>query len=118
MDAEKRAVILRVHYRQHAYHQDNVLEDRALSVVRQEVVHPKTGETMALDVLGLGQDRLIMLNDIVRGEFGGTILYQGQEYLNDTGDLKTASCSSPPGWASTATSWPITARITLNGSAA
>lgn len=88
VDAKRRVVILRVHYRQHAYHRDNVLENRALSVARQEVVHPLTGETISLDVLGLGQDRLIMLNDIVRGEFGGTILYQGQEHLTDTADMK------------------------------
>ena len=88
VDAKRRVLVLKVHYRQHAYHRHNVLEDRALSVARQEVVHPFTGETIPLDVLGLSQDRLIMLNDIVRGEFGGTILYQSRDHITDTFDMK------------------------------
>ncbi len=89
VDPARRTVILRVHYSQHAYHPDNVLEDRALSVLRQEVVHPQSGRTLELDVLGLGHDRLLMLNDIVRGEFHGTIVYRGRERVEGSGDTKS-----------------------------
>ncbi len=89
VDPARNVVILRVHYTQHAYHPDNVLEDRALSVLRQEVVHPLTGQTIELDVLGLGHDRLLMLNDIVRGEFHGSIVYRGRERVEGTGDVRS-----------------------------
>ncbi len=88
VDARRRVVILRVHYQQHAYHRGNVLEDRALSVLRQEVIHPQTGETVELDVLGLSQDRLLLLNDIVRGEHQGSIVYQEREQVTGTSDMK------------------------------
>lgn len=88
LDKERQAVILRVHYAQHAYHPDNVLEDRALSVLRQEVVHPYTGQTLELDVLGMSQDRLLVLNDIVRGEFHGSIVYRGSERVEGSRDFK------------------------------
>lgn len=87
LDKKRRVVILRVHYQQHAYHPSNVLEDRALSVLRQEVIHPHTGQTMELDILGLGRHRLLQLNDIVRGEHLGTISYGGQELLTSTADM-------------------------------
>jgi hypothetical protein len=81
-------VILRVSYSQHRYHPDNVLEDRALSVLRQEVVHPHTGLVLEdMDILGLNQDRLLMLNDIVRGEFHGSILYHGRQRLEYTSGM-------------------------------
>jgi len=88
VDPGRKTVILRVHYSQHAYHPDNVLEDRALSVLRQEVVHPQSGQALELDVLGLSHDRLLMLNDIVRGEFHGSIVYRGRERVEGSADLK------------------------------
>ena len=39
MDAEKRVVIIRISYKQHRYNADNVRQDRALSVERQELIH-------------------------------------------------------------------------------
>jgi hypothetical protein len=87
VDPKRSAVILRVTYTQHFYHPDNVLEDRALSVLRQEVIHPFTGEAVELDVLGLGRDRLLMLNDIVRGEHLGSIVYQDKEEIHGTADM-------------------------------
>lgn len=85
VDPRRRVVILKVRYAQHRYHPDNVLEERALSVAGQQVVHPVTGELRHdVDVLGLSQDRLLMLNDIVRGEHHGTILYQGRDKVKDT----------------------------------
>lgn len=88
VDPRRKTVILRVHYIQHRYHPDNVLEDRALSVIRQEIIHPQTGQTLEMDVLGLGHDRLLALNDILRGEYHGTIVYRGRERLDYTPDLK------------------------------
>ncbi len=89
VDRRRRVLILRVGYVQHAYHPDNVLEDRAISVRRQEVIHPQTGQTMELDVLGINRDRLVDLNDIVRGEAHGTIIYKGREEVRDTRDIKS-----------------------------
>ncbi|MBI4798084.1 MAG: hypothetical protein HY794_04990 [Desulfarculus sp.] len=89
VDPGRKTVILRVHYAQHAYHPDNVLEDRAMSVLRQEVVHPQSGQVLEMDVLGLGHDRLLMLNDIVRGEFHGSIVYKGRERVEGSADLKS-----------------------------
>jgi hypothetical protein len=87
VDSKRKVVLVKVHYTQHVYHPDNVLEDRALSVAAQEVIHPQTGELLSgLDVLGLGQDRALVLNDIVRGEFTGSIVFQGNERVEGTAD--------------------------------
>ncbi len=87
VDPKRKTVILKVAYLQHSYHPDNVLEDRSLSVLSQEVIHPYTGKTIELDVLGLGRDRLLMLNDIVRGEHLGSIVYQDKEEIQGTADM-------------------------------
>lgn len=85
VDVKRRVVILRVRYTNHRYHADNVLEERALSVASQEVIHPVTGRVREdLDILGLSQDRLLALNDIVRGEFKGCILYRSREQVEGT----------------------------------
>jgi hypothetical protein len=88
LDPARRVVILRVRYLHHRYHPENVLEDRGLSVAGQEVIHPQTGEVISdMDILGLSQDRLLMLNDIVRGEFTGAISYHGRETVMGTADI-------------------------------
>lgn len=85
LDPKRRVVILRVRYAHHRYHPDNVLEERAQSVASQEVIHPITGRVRDnLDILGLNQDRLLMLNDIVRGEFKGSILFMGRDRVEGT----------------------------------
>ncbi|MCA1905810.1 MAG: hypothetical protein LDL11_04365 [Desulfarculus sp.] len=89
VDRPRKVVILKVRYQHHNYHPDNVLEDRALSVLSQTVIHPQTGQEVDLDVLGLNQDRLLMLQDIVRGEHLGTIVYRGRERVGGTGDTKS-----------------------------
>lgn len=90
VDPEREVVLLRVHYAQHAYHPANVLEDRALSVASQEIVHPQSGEVLGgLDVLGLSMDRVLVLQDIVRGEHTGSIVYQGLVRLTSTADPQT-----------------------------
>ena len=55
----------------------------------QQIIHPQTGEALATDVLGLGQDRMLLLNDIVRGEHDGSILYKGRYPVSGTADHKT-----------------------------
>ncbi|MCB2228125.1 MAG: hypothetical protein KQH53_15700 [Desulfarculaceae bacterium] len=90
VDPKRRVVLVRVHYTQHAYHPANVLEDRAMSVAGQEVIHPQSGEALGgLDVLGLSQDRVLVLQDIVRGEYEGSIIYAGRERLSNTVDTST-----------------------------
>ncbi|MCF8033347.1 MAG: hypothetical protein K9K66_09505 [Desulfarculaceae bacterium] len=90
VDPKRRVVLLRVHYNQHAYHPGNVLEDRAMSVAAQEVIHPLTGEALSgLDVLGLSRDRVLLLQDIVRGEHEGSIIYGGREKLSSTAETAT-----------------------------
>ena len=87
VDPGRGVVLLRVLYNQHAYHPANVLEDRALSVARQEIIHPQSGQVLAgLDVLGLSLDRVLVLQDIVRGEHVGNIVYHGLESLSGTAD--------------------------------
>lgn len=85
LDIDRRAVILRVRYRQHSYDPANVRQDRALSVLKQEVLHPLTGK--ALDGLNIIQDSTNMflrLNDIIRGEYTGRIVYKRTEIVENT----------------------------------
>ena len=84
LDEEKKAVILRVRYKQHQYDPDNIREERALSVLRQEVIHPRTGEVCSQ--LNIIKDTFFMtlkLNDIVKGEFSGRIKYK-REIIENT----------------------------------
>lgn len=88
VDPDRQVVILRIKYQHHAYHRDNVMEDRACSILAQEVVHPQTGELLEdLDILGLSQDRLLQLNDIIRGEHQGAIVYSQREIVAATMDV-------------------------------
>ncbi|MFP4070581.1 MAG: hypothetical protein ACLFTB_00895 [Desulfovibrionales bacterium] len=85
VDEAKQVVILRVLYRQHKYDPNNVREDRALSVFRQEVIHPLSGKV--LDSLNLIKDissMTLKLNDIVRGEFIGRIKFKRHEIVENT----------------------------------
>lgn len=85
IDEKKQVVILKVGYRQHKYSPDNVREDRALSVVYQEVIHPLTGETLRCP--GLIRDTTTMflrINDIVRGEHTGRVIYKRNEVVENT----------------------------------
>jgi len=82
---KKKAVILRVVYRQHKYDPNNVRQDRALSIQRQELIHPVTGE--ACSQVNLLKDTYLMtlkLNDIVRGEFVGQVRYKRHEIVENT----------------------------------
>jgi hypothetical protein len=85
IDRARRVVILRVGYRQHKFSPDNVRQERALSVESQEVIHPLTGKALACP--GLIRDTTNMflrLNDIVRGEHTGRIVYKRNELVENT----------------------------------
>lgn len=85
VDAQKHVVILRVTYRQHRYDQNNVRQDRALSVLRQEIIHPLSGEVCCeANVIKDISNMLLKLNDIVKGEFAGSIRFKKMEVVENT----------------------------------
>lgn len=84
-DPKKRVVILRVIYRQHKYDPNNVRQDRALSVLKQEIIHPLTGEVFtSFNLLKDSYSMTLKLNDIVRGEFIGTTVFKRSELVENT----------------------------------
>jgi len=85
VDAKNLVVILRVTYQQHEYSQKNVREDRALSVLKQEVIHPLTGRVLDnLNIIQNVQNMILRLNDIVRGEYRIPVNYKRAEIITDT----------------------------------
>ncbi|MBI4642392.1 MAG: hypothetical protein HY743_01335 [Deltaproteobacteria bacterium] len=85
VDRRRRVVILKVTYQQHKYSRFNVLEDRALAVVKQEIIHPRHGgRDTSLNILKDTKRFLKELQDIVRGEHSGTISYRRSELLTST----------------------------------
>ena len=85
VDAKKLVVILRVTYQQHDYSPKNVREDRALSVLKQEVIHPITGRVIDnLNIIQNVQNMILRLNDIVRGEYRIPVNYKRSEIITDT----------------------------------
>ena len=85
LDKAKRVVIIRITYRQHRFDSSNVRQDRALSVAGQEVLHPLTGEPLrGLNIIKDASDMFLRLNDIVRGEFTGRIVYKRTEVVENT----------------------------------
>ncbi len=85
LDKTKRVVIIRITYRQHRFDSSNVRQDRALSVAGQEVLHPLTGEALrGLNIIKDASNMFLRLNDIVRGEFTGRIVYKRTEVVENT----------------------------------
>ncbi len=85
VDRDNHVVILRVIYRQHAYDPDNVQQDRALSVLRQEVIHPLTGRANGrMNIIKDTTNMVLRLNDIVRGEYNGRVVYKRNEVVENT----------------------------------
>lgn len=85
LDKDRRVIILRVCYKQHAFNPSNIREDRAISVSTQEILHPKTGEVLQdLNVIKDTSNMLLRLNDIVRGEYIGCVLYKRTELVQNT----------------------------------
>lgn len=85
IDAERRVVIARVIYRQHKYDANNVRQDRALSVAGQEIIHPLTGQAFTrINIIKDTYSLFLRLNDIVRGEYNGRIVYKRNEIVENT----------------------------------
>jgi hypothetical protein len=85
VDEQKHVVILRVTYRQHRYDSGNVRQDRAISVLRQEIIHPLTGEVCSnANVIKDISNMLLKLNDIVKGEYLGSIRFKKMEVVENT----------------------------------
>ncbi|MFA7166304.1 MAG: hypothetical protein WC124_10775 [Desulfoplanes sp.] len=81
----KKVIILKITYTQHKYGKNNVREDRALSVLKQEVIHPGTGMCCtSLNIIKDTYSMTLQLNDIVRGEFKGKIKYKKHEIIENT----------------------------------
>lgn len=85
LDPERRVVIIRITYRQHAFSASNVRQDRALSVASQEILHPLTGRPLhGLNIIKDTTNMLLRLSDIVRGEHTGRIIYRRNEVVENT----------------------------------
>ncbi len=85
VDPERLVVIFKATYLQHKYNPLNVLEDRALSVLEQEIIHPHHGgRESSLNILKDTKRFLKDLTDIVRGEYLGSISYKRQDLLTST----------------------------------
>lgn len=85
LDEERRVVIMRVSYRQHHFNPANVRQDRALSVASQEILHPLTGDSLSgLNIIKDATNIFLRLNDIVRGEYTGRIVYKRTEIVENT----------------------------------
>ncbi len=85
VDTEKRIAIIRVRYRQHKFNPDNVRQERALSVESHELIHPLTGKpTQEVNILRESSNMFLRLNDIVRGEYTGRIIYKRNEVVENT----------------------------------
>lgn len=85
VDEDKRVVILRITYSQHKFNIDNVRQERALSVSKQEVIHPVTAKVLDdLNIIKDTSNMFLRLNDIVRGEYVGRIAYKRNEIVENT----------------------------------
>lgn len=85
LDEERKVVIMRVTYRQHQFNPANVRQDRALSVTSQEILHPLTGEPLGgLNIIKDATNLFLRLNDIIRGEYTGRIIYKRTEIVENT----------------------------------
>lgn len=85
LDPARRVVIMRVRYRQHRFDARNLRPDRALSVAAQEILHPLTGHALGgLNIIKDASNILLRLNDIVRGEYNGRIVYKRTEVVENT----------------------------------
>jgi hypothetical protein len=81
VDRKRRVVIFKVTYQQHKYNRFNVLEDRAMSIIKQELIHPVHGGGFGINILKDTHRTLKELTDIVRGEHVGSISYGRSELI-------------------------------------
>lgn len=85
IEGDQPAVILKVSYKQHKYDPNNIRTDRALSISKQQVVHPVTGAVWSN--VNIIKDTTLMtyiLNDIVKGEYQGRVRYKRNEIVENT----------------------------------
>ncbi len=85
LDQQHRVVILRVKYAQHRYDPGNIRQDRALSVSGQEIIHPLTGRVLkGINIIRDATNMYLRLNDIVRGEYTGQVIYKRNDIILST----------------------------------
>lgn len=84
VDPKRRVVIVKVTYMNHKYNRNNVQEDRALSVIKQEIIHPFSGERAMFNILKDTKSFIVTLNDIIRGEYIGRISYRHYGLITST----------------------------------
>jgi hypothetical protein len=85
VDKARRVVIIRLTYQQHRFNPHNLRQERALSVLRQEVIHPVSGAVLAdVNIVKDSTNMFLRFNDIVRGEYKGKILYKRTEIIENT----------------------------------
>jgi hypothetical protein len=84
VDPARRVVIVKITYMQHKYNRNNIQEDRALSVIKQEIIHPYHGERASFNILKDTKSFIVTLNDIIRGEYTGRISYRQEGLITST----------------------------------
>ena len=84
VDPRRRVVIVKVTYMNHKYNRKNIQEDRALSVIKQEIIHPYNGERAFFNILKDTRSFIVTLNDIIRGEYVGRISYRQYGLITST----------------------------------
>jgi hypothetical protein len=84
VDPKRRVVIVKVTYMQHKYNRQNIQEDRALSVIKQEIIHPYNGNRASFNILKDTKSFIVTLNDIIRGEYVGRISYRQEGLITST----------------------------------
>lgn len=85
VDRDNRVVIVRIIYKQHKYDPENVRQDRALSVIKQEIIHPLSGKAKTdLNLIKDTSNMVLRLNDVVRGEYLGRIVFKRHEVVENT----------------------------------
>lgn len=85
VDAKQHVALVRVTYIQHAFNSKNVRQDRALSIINQQIIHPMTGKNIdGLSIIRDAKSIILNLNDIVRGEHTGRIIYKRTELIENT----------------------------------
>ncbi len=84
VDPKRRVVIVKVTYMQHKYNRHNIQEDRALSVIKQEIIHPYNGQRASFNILKDTKSFIVTLNDIIRGEYVGRISYRREGVITST----------------------------------
>jgi hypothetical protein len=84
VDPKRRVVIVKVTYMNHKYNRNNIQEDRALSIIKQEIIHPYNGDRALFNILKDTKSFIVTLNDIIRGEYVGRIAYRQYGAITST----------------------------------